>query len=235
MKNYVFTVLDFFSHSLALQPKTSQDCLQDTSSMLLAALRKIASVLPKMWGSKIAADDHVFARIILANNESYRFVVRRETVVDLDEEEKENYTIQKFSESSQQLAADQPRAKTVSVSAKRVLEEDLALSPTPKKQALEAPTRQLTRPSLPHCPKPNQQSAVRHDRAHSLARYISEYVPFGKPLCEFTDEELEYMVAQHKVAVSSLRFELGKRAEEREQNLPRNASRRWHGPRMPDL
>ncbi len=231
-------MLDFFSHGLLLKPATSQQCVSDPLCCLLAALRKIASVLPKMWSGKAVADDHTFAKIILANNESYQFLMRREAVVDLDEEEKENFTFQKFSESSQQLAADQPRVKTVSVSAKRVLEEDLALSPTPKKPALEAPTRQPTRPALPHSTKPDQpvqQSMLPHDRAQSLARYISEFVPFGKPLYEFTDGELEYMVAQIEMARVSLSYELGKRAEEREQKVPRDTARRWHGPRVPDL
>ena len=146
-----------------------------------------------MWSVKATADDHTFAKIVLANNESYLFLARREAVVDLDEEEKENVTFQKFSETSQQLAVDQPRIKSVSMSSKRVLEEDLELSPTPKRQALEAPIRQPTRPALPHSNKSDQlpQSSGLRDRAQTLARYISEFLPFGKPLHEFTDDELE--------------------------------------------
>ena len=109
-----------------------------------------------MWSAKASADDHTFMKIVLANNESFLFLAHREAVVDLDEEEKENFTFQKFSETSQQLAADQPRIKVVSRSARRVLEEDLELSPTPKKQALEAPIRQPTRPALPHSTKSDQ-------------------------------------------------------------------------------
>ena len=106
-----------------------------------------------------------------------------------------------------------------------------------KKQALEAPIRQPTRPALSHSNKSDQlpQSSGLHDRAQTLARYISEFLPFGKPLHEFTDDELEYMVAQNEMARQSFAHELMKRAEERAQQLPRNAARRWHGPRLPDL
>ena len=58
-----------------------------------------------MWTAKASADDHMFMKIVLANNESFLFLACREAVVDLDEEEKENFTFQKFSETSQQLAA----------------------------------------------------------------------------------------------------------------------------------
>ena len=101
---------DFFSHGLPLKQMTSQQGVTDSSCCLLACcLRKIASVLLKMWYGKYSAEDHAFAKITLANNESFLFLARREAVVDLDEEEKETFTIEKFSETSHQLAADQPR------------------------------------------------------------------------------------------------------------------------------
>ena len=84
--------MDFSSHGLVLKQKPSHECVNDSSCSLLAALRKIASVLPKMWSAKATADDHTFAKVVLANNESYLFLARREAVVDLDEEEQENVT-----------------------------------------------------------------------------------------------------------------------------------------------
>ena len=70
---------------------------------------------------------------------------------------------------------------------------------------------------------------------HYLAQYISEFLPFDKPLGEFADVELEYMMAENEMARASLSYELGKRAEERAQQLPRNVVQRWHGPRLSDL